>query len=118
MATTASKRELSASTDGSPIAVAATATPGTNIHTASANNAAANDYDEVWLYATNIDTTPRLLTIEFGGTAAGNQVMMVIPAQSTVFLMRCIIENSKTLAAFAASANKINLFGWVNRMAP
>ena len=44
---TYTKRLLSGSTNGRPIKVAATATPGTTIHTAVTGT---TDFDEVWIY--------------------------------------------------------------------
>ena len=61
---TFSKLKLSGSTNGRGIAVTATATLGTTIHTAH-----ATALDEIWLYAANIDSTARILTVEFGGVA-------------------------------------------------
>jgi len=52
------------------VLISGTTSGGANtVHTASAT---ATDYDEVWLYAQNTDTTARKLTVEWGGTGAGD----------------------------------------------
>ena len=51
---TFSKQLLSGSTNGRPIAVSASATPGTIIHTSQSGT---SGIDEVWLYATNTSTS-------------------------------------------------------------
>lgn len=115
MAATFSKVKLSGSTDGRAIKVAATATPGTTIHTAH-----ATALDEVWLYAFNTDTTDRKLTIEFGGTTSPDDTIEVtIPAESGLVLVvpGLILTNSAVVKAFAASANLVNIVGYVNRIA-
>lgn len=116
---TVSKRELSGRADGLMVKVAATATPGTTIHTATSGNAGVDDYDEVWLWAVNSDTTNRKLTIEFGGTTSPDDTIEVtIPAESGLMLVipGLILENGLLVRAFAASANVIMIGGYVNRM--
>ena len=51
---TISRIHLSASTDGRPIEVAASASAGTTIHTGPSVN---DDYDEIWLWACNHNTS-------------------------------------------------------------
>lgn len=117
---TITKRELSGAADGRGVLVAATTTPGTTIHTATSGNTGVDDYDEVWLWACNTDTTNRKLTIEWGGTGAGDIIEITIPAESGLVLVvpGLILENGLVIAAFAATTNVINLRGFVNRMAP
>ena len=113
------KVELSGRADGLGVAVVATSSAGTTIHTATSNNGASNDYDEIWLWATNIDTSPIKLTIEFGGTtAAGDHIEVTIPAETGLsqVIPGLILENSLIVKAFAGTASKITLFGFVNRM--
>ena len=104
---------LSGSTDGRMVKVAATATPGTTIHTAH-----ATAIDEVWLYAVNSDTTDRKLTIEWGGTTAPDDLIeQTIPAESgLVLLTNGPIQNSLVIKAFAAVADVVMVYGWVNRI--
>ena len=116
---TYSKVKLSGSTDGRAIKVAATATPGTTIHTGSAT---ATTYDEVWLYAVNSSASNVKLTIEWGGATAGGDIMeFTVPAESGLYLIvpGLIIKGNATplvVAAFAATTSAINIFGYVNRI--
>ena len=113
--TTYTKTLLSGSTNGRQIKVAATATPGTTIHTAH-----ATAYDEVWLWAVNSDTTARKLTIEYGGTTAPDDLIEVtVPAEGGLMLVvpGWVLTNSLVVKAFCASANVVTIGGFVNRIA-
>lgn len=110
------KRKLSGSTDGKPIKVAATATTGTTIHTAVAGTTAGT-FDEIWLYAFNSDTISRILTIEFGGTTAPDQnIVLTLASKSGLQLVvpGLILQNGLVVTAFADAANVITLSGFVN----
>lgn len=108
---------LSGSTDGQPIKVAATGTPGTTIHTAH-----ATALDEIWLWVSNSDTVSRDLTIEFGGTTDPDNLVpkaMPVPPSCQLLLVipGILLTNSKVVKAFASSANKLLIEGHVNRIA-
>ena len=114
------KAKLSGAAAGnSGILVAAIATPGTAIHTAVAGTT-ANTFDEIWLWATNTDTTARKLTIEFGGTTAAFLVEVTIPPEGGPFLVipGWILQNTLAVAAFAATTNVINIHGYINEIKP
>ena len=111
---TFTKLKLSGSTDGKQIKVAATATPGTTIHTAH-----ASALDEVWLYAVNSNTAAVKLTVEWGeATAPDGNVEVTIPAESGYMLVipGLLLTNSLVVKAFAATANVILINGYVNRI--
>lgn len=116
---TFSKIALSGSTDGKMIKVAATATAGTTIHTGSTT---ATTYDEIWLYAVNTDTTARKLTIEWGGTSSPDDLIeSTIVSESGLVLIvpGLVIKGNATalvVRAFCASANVVNIAGYVNRI--
>jgi len=116
---TFSKIALSGSTDGKMIKVAQTATAGTTLHTGSTTS---TTFDEVWLYAVNSDTTNRKLTIEWGGTSAPDDLIeLTITAESGLVLVvpGLVIKGNSTalvVRAFAATANVINIAGYVNRI--
>jgi hypothetical protein len=116
---TFTKLVLSGSTDGRAIKVAATATPGTTIHTGSAT---ATTHDEIWLYAQNTDTTARKLTVEWGGTSSPDDLIeLTIPAESGLTLVApgLLIKGNATpllVRAFAATADVITIHGYVNRI--
>jgi len=105
--------------DGLGILVAATATAGTAIHTASST---ATTIDELWLYAYNNHSADILLTIEFGGATAPKDVIKdTITTQDGLILVVAglVIQGNatpKVVRAFAATANQISLFGYVNRI--
>lgn len=109
---TFTKLKLSGSTDGRPVAVAATSSPGTTIHTAH-----STALDEILLVASNIDTADHDLTLEHGGTSTGDKLVITIPAKTVVELPALLLTNSLVLKAFADSASKINLAGAINRIA-
>jgi len=113
---TAVKRKLSGSTDGRMVKVAATATPGTTIHTAVAGTTAGT-FDEIWLWAVNSDTVVRKLTIEFGGVAAPDDTLEVsVAAEAGLMLVvpGLILQNGLVVKAFAAAANVVLVAGFVN----
>ena len=98
---------LSGSTDGKPIVVAATSTPGTTVHAAGADG-----YDAVWLWASNLSAGAIVLTMEWGNSA--NQWLVSVPAQSIAEVSTGLpIQNSLTIAAFAGTTNVITLNGYV-----
>ena len=105
--------------DGLGILVAATATAGTAIHTASAT---ATTIDELWLYAYNNDSASILLTIEYGDVTAPKDVIkQTLTAQNGLVLVVAglLIQgnaSAKVVRAFAGTANQISIFGYVNRI--
>jgi hypothetical protein len=117
---TFTKLHLSNSTGGEPIKVIATATAGTLIHSSLTD---ATTIDEVWIYANNVDTTDRKLTIEYGGTTSPDDLIEItIPAESGLVLVIPGLTLSGTgsagrsIRAFAATANVINITGYINRI--
>jgi hypothetical protein len=117
---TYTKLNLSESTGGRPIKVAATETAGTLIH---ATGTPASVIDEIWLYASNTDTSARKLTIEYGGVAVPDDIIEVtIPAEAGLVLVipGLILSGTGSAArnvrAFAATTNVINISGYVNRI--
>lgn len=120
---TFSKQILSGSTNGRGIAIAATATLGNTIHTTGTS---ATILDEIWLYANNIDSVSRTLTVEFGGvTTTSDLIQISVPATPSGLYLVCaglILRGTGsaglTVSAFASTANKIEVFGFVNRITP
>jgi hypothetical protein len=111
---------LSGSTGGRPIKVAASGSTGTTIHTTQASSGVT---DEVWLYANNTSVNTVSLTIELGGTSnPDDRIVIGIPAQSglSVILPGLVLtgdgSTGRTIRAFAATANVINLVGYINRI--
>ena len=115
-ATSITPRVLSGSTNGRGILVAATATPGTTLHTVSSTS---TELDEITLYANNSHTTDIVLTIELGGTTSPDDLVQVtVPTQSGWNLIVCghRLSGGVVVKAFAGTANKISMYGEVNRI--
>jgi hypothetical protein len=112
---TYSKITLSGSTNGRAVLVAATATAGNLIHTATPST---EFEDEIWLYAMNTSASGVKLTVEFGGTSVSDQIELTISPESGLILISpgLILQNSLVVRAFAATTNVINIFGYVNRI--
>ena len=116
---TFTKKILSASTDGRPILVVATASSGTTIHTGSAT---ATTLQEVWLYASNPSNTQYTLTVQFGGTTAiDDDIVIPIPPQAGLFLISpgLILKGNATplvIRAYASTASKITITGYINEI--
>lgn len=114
---TYTKNLLSGSTSGKPIPVAATATPGTTIHTAISSSDAL---DEIWLWATNVTGSAATLTLEWGGTTdPGNHAMKAIsipPYTRLQIIDGQLLNGGLVVKAFSGTASAINLTGYVHRI--
>lgn len=114
---TYTKTKLSASTDGLPIKVAATAIASADtIHTAVAGT---TDFDEIWIWAVNNSSSAVKLTLCWGGLTDVDHTIeyTVAPEEG----LKCVIpglilQNAKEVKAFAATANVITINGFVNRI--
>lgn len=116
---TYSRKILSGSTSGRVIPVAATATPGTLIHTAAAGAAA---WDEIYLWVSNVTASPATLTIEWGGvTDPGDHVVKAIsvPANSPPIPIVTgeVLNGGLVVRAFSGTASALNISGYVNAIA-
>ena len=104
---------------GLAIKVAATATAGTTIHTASST---ATTIDEIWLYAVNSSASSVKLTIEWGeATAPDGNIEFTVPAEDGLYLITpgLLLQGNataKVVKAFAGTANVIVIHGFVNRI--
>ena len=106
------KELLSGSTNGRPIPVTQTATPGDLVHTAH-----ATAKDEVWIYAVNTSGGARALTIEFGGVTAGDALTATIePSTGLVIIAPGLILSAGLVVRAYADSAGVNLVGWVNRI--
>lgn len=117
---TFSKTILSGSTDGRGVLVVATASAGTTIHTGSSTAATLH---EIWLYASNPDTVSHVLTIQWGGTSApDDSIVITVPAYAGLMLVSpgLLIKGNATplvVKAFADTASKVVMHGYVNVIA-
>jgi hypothetical protein len=104
---------------GLAIKVAANATAGTAIHTASST---ATTIDEIWLYAVNSSASSVKLTIEWGQADApdGNIELSVAAESGLVLVIPGLLlqgnASAKVVRAFAGTANVILIHGYVNRI--
>jgi hypothetical protein len=116
MPTTVSRIPLSGSTHGRGIKVAATASAGDTIHTATAST---SDCDVVTLYAYNSSASAVNLTLQWGGTTAvDDDIKLSIPATSGLTLVTpdMVLRNSLLVKAYAGTTNVVTIHGFVNRV--
>lgn len=109
---------LSGSTNGRPIPIAATSTPGTLLHTAISGTGA---FDEVYLFASNVTAAAATLTVEFGGTSdPGDHLVKAysIPANSLGIPIAVgqRVQGGVAIRAFSGTASAINVTGHYNRV--
>lgn len=106
---------FSASTNGRGVAVAATSTPGTTIHTATSAG-----FEEIYAWAVNRTAAAVTLTIEFGGTSNSDHLVesYSIPAYSAPIPIAVgqRLGGGLAFAAFCSSANAINIFGYPDKV--
>lgn len=113
---TITKQKLSGSTNGRGIEIVATSTPGTLLHTAVD---AADNLDEVWLWATNTGTTGQKVTLELGGVSVPDDIMeFTLRPEDGAYLMvpGWIYDGGVIVRAFCAVANVVVFHGYVNRL--
>jgi hypothetical protein len=116
MPTVVSRIPLSGSTHGRAVLVAATASAGTIIHTATSS---ATDCDVVTLYAYNSSGSAVNLTLQWGGTTSPDDDMKLsIPTTSglTLVVPDLVLRNSLLIRAYAGTANVVTIQGFVNRV--
>jgi len=107
-----SRRILSGSTNGQPIAVAATTSPGTTLNVASATT-----INMVTIAGKNTATAARTWTIEWGGTSTRNHIIgSLLPQDGWQILVdnMPISGSTATIAAFATATSGIDLMGYVD----
>ena len=112
------KRLLSGSTNGRVVPVAATATPGTLIHTALAGTLG---FDELYLFVSNVTAAAARLTLEWGGVGDPTDHMTKqysIPPNSPPFpvVTGLPLNGAVVVRAFSDVASALNISGFVNRI--
>lgn len=114
---------LSGSTQGRRIKVAATASPGTLIHTTGVDLPTVK-YDRLYLNAVNTDTADWVLTLQMGGTTSPDD-LITVPLPAGVGVIVCV--DGDLLAGDGASglsvrafvtggANKVTVGGYAARV--
>ena len=109
----------SANDEGLPIKVAADDTAGTDIHVGPS---VAADYDEIWIWASNTNTSTETLVLEWGGTTnPDHRMITTINPNETVlvapgWILKCNASTALIVKAFSTTANKVIIQGYVNRI--
>ena len=116
---TYSKQYLSGgAANGTGIELAVDSGTYTTIHTSSGT---AGDIDEIWLYASNTHTSDIKVTLKFGGTDDPDDIIEVtVGAEAGLVLLvpgLILKGGSLVLLGAAATASKVTVFGYVNRIA-
>lgn len=113
-----SKEVFSESVSGRMVEIVLAATPGSLVHTTLTS---ATILDEIWLYATNTNTTSRELTVEWGNTdVKQSQVTVTLEAKAghVLIIPGMILGSAQNVRAFLDVASGVNMAGWINRITP
>tara|TARA_R110000824_G_scaffold318496_1_gene505674 strand:- start:18 stop:383 length:366 start_codon:yes stop_codon:yes gene_type:complete len=117
---TYSKVQLTGSTDGTGIEMPVDSGAYATIHTTTTT---VTTLDEIWLYASNTDTTDRKITIQFGGAVDADDIIeYTVTAEAGLQLIipgLALSGKASTgliVKGAAAVADKVNVFGYVNRI--
>lgn len=110
---------LGGSTNGKEIAVAGSSvTSTTTIHTAIAGT---SSFDEVYLWATNVNSSAATLSITWGNTTTADHICssLSLPANSPPIpiVTGQVLNNGLLVGAYSGTVSVINLGGFVNRIA-
>lgn len=114
------KVKPSASTDFVPIAVAATASPGTNFHTTGIQDA-TQVIDEITLVMANRLSTPILLIVEWGSDQPNGLLRFSLDPYEVRQYTGCLSGSGaggRDVRVYVSSggASAANIHGWVNRI--
>lgn len=110
--------------DGNPVPVTDTSGNGSFIHDTSTNE---NVLDEIWLWATNVHTSSVEVTLHVGyltsaSAAVTERMIVTLPPKSgwhpilQGIPLRASGTTARRTAAFAGTADVINVIGYVNRI--
>lgn len=114
------KLHLSGSTDGRPIQIAASATAGTTIHTATSSTT-TDSYDEVWLWAGSTSGSAINCTLQIGASTGSEaeSVNFRCPAayNGPIAIWPGLpVRNGTVISATAATVGRVQIYGYVNRI--
>jgi hypothetical protein len=110
------KIPLSASDHGRQIKITTSSSPGTILHTATAE---ANSYDEIWLWATGTAPFDVEITLLWGGTTFSddyNNFNVLAKDGYKCIVPGLILANGYSVACFASTVDSSNIIGYVNRI--
>ena len=101
--------------DGIPIAQAIDSGTFTTIHSITTTTA---DFEEVYIWLSNINTSQEIVTLTFGGSSDVNKVKIKVPAESTVLAVPGWTfqgaSGPNTITGASTTANKVNVHGYIN----
>lgn len=107
----------SGSTNGRPIQVSATSSPGDLLHAVSSTS---GEWDEVWVWVSNTSSSQRTISLELGGTSANDLWVANIPPNRADVLVlkghRFPGAASLNIRAFVDSGTDLNVRVNVNRI--
>jgi hypothetical protein len=111
------KRKLSGSTNGLGIQITATTNGARQYLHVALPSVAANEFDEVYLSATNITGSAVKLTVLWGWNNSSDQIIVSIPAQAglTCIVPGLVLQGGGEVTAFADTASAVTVHGYVNR---
>jgi len=93
---------------GKLVATTGTAT-GSAVTLFTATSEVGSEWDSAYIMLHNIHSDRVLVTIEWGGTAAANQIKVLVPAYSQYPVCPMHrLRNAQTIKIFASVANVIN----------
>jgi hypothetical protein len=104
---------------GKPIQITATSLAAAQtIHTA---NPGTSVWDEIWLWVTNPTDQPAAITIAFGydntnSTITCKDVDIPPNSEPVLILAGIMLQNSKTVKAYASVSSYLNVLGYVKRL--
>jgi hypothetical protein len=106
------KAKLSGIADGNP-GLLITATDSAGAQTVHVAVSGTSDWDEVYLFAANNSADDIDLSLRLGG----NTITTTLPGKGgpVCLLPGQALNNGAAIKAFAASASKVVVFGYVNR---
>lgn len=109
------RNHLSGCANGVPVGLAIDSGSFTTIHSITT---AAADFEEVWIWLSNISTATEIVTLTFGGTAAANKVIVQVPPESTVLAVPGWtfqgVSGPNTITGASVTADKVNVHGYIN----
>lgn len=112
-------RILSGSTNGRGVKITSTTAASGNVIHTTVTGSVATTFDELYLYAVNLATTDKLVTLNYGGTASGDKIPFTVPTRDGLFALvqGGRLNGGVVVRAYAASACTVVIHGSVNRSA-
>lgn len=110
------KKILSSSSNGRPIAVTGTAASlGTTLHTV-VTGVAAGVVEEVVMWAQNLTTTAKKVNLYLGGTASKDRTTFTLqPDEYAPVGMGIVFNGGKVIKGTATAANVVSVSGYAIR---